>query len=193
MSEEKRRVNIIKQGKKYLGEILIPSDMYRTTDYFNRPAMMRHRDNKGTLDSYIQLHDVEIIIDDKIVLKRQTVVNIRVIDIIFYWDELDNLGIPVEQKRATAMMENIGRPELNRVNVITPMYGSQFYEISGAFYGKFKRAMLKNFLSLTNATVDHFFKKPETDKWNKKPIALSYGFIALNMNFVDSYSLKFDE
>jgi len=155
MSDEKRRISIIKQGKKYLGGISIPSDMYRTTDYFNRPGMMRHRDNQGTLDSYIQLYDVEMIVDDNIVLKRQ--------------------------------------PELNRANMITPMYGSQFYEISGAFYGRFKRAMVKNFLSLTNATIDHFFKKPETDKWNKKPIALPYDFVALNMSFVDSYSLKTEE
>jgi hypothetical protein len=77
--------------------------------------------------------------------------------------------------------------------MITPMYGSQFYEISGAFYGRFKRAMVKNFLSLTNATVDHFFKKSETDKWSKKPIALPHGFVALNMSFVDSYSLKIEE
>ena len=193
MSDEKRKICIIKQGKKYLGGISIPSDMYRTTDYFNRPGMMRHRDNQGTLDSYIQLYDVEVIVDSNIVLKRQDVINIRVTDIIFYWDEIDNLGTPVEQKRAKAMMENIGQPELNRANMITPMYGSQFYEISGAFYGRFKRAMVKNFLSLTNATVDHFFKKSETEKWSKKPIALPHGFVALNMSFVDSYSLKIEE
>ena len=193
MSDEKRKICIIKQGKKYLGGISIPSDMYRTTDYFNRPGMMRHRDNQGTLDSFIQLYDVEMIIDDKIVLKRQDIANIRVVDIILYWDEIDNLGIPAEQKRAKTMMENMGRSELNRVTVVTPMYGSQFYEVSGAFYGKFKRAMVKNFLSLTHATVDHFFKNPETDKWNKKSVTLPHAFVALNMSFVDSYSLKFDE
>jgi hypothetical protein len=193
MPDDKRKICIIKQGKKYLGGISIPSDMYRTTDYFNRPGMMKHRDNQGTLDSFIQLYDVEMIIDDKIVLKRQDVANIRVIDIILYWDEIDNLGTPVEQKRAKTMMENIGRPELNRVTVVTPMYGSQFYEVSGAFYGRFKRAMVNNFLSLTNATVDYFFKKPETDKWNKKSVTLPHGFVALNMSFVDSYSLLFEE
>jgi hypothetical protein len=154
---------------------------------------MRHRDNQGTLDSFIQLYDVEMIIDDKIVLKRQDVANVRVIDIMFYWDEIDNLGTPVEQKRAKTMMKSMGRSELNRVTVVTPMYGNQFYEVSGVFYGRFKRAMVNNFLSLTNATVDHFFKKPETDKWNKKSVTLPYGFVALNMSFVDSYSLKFDE
>ncbi len=193
MSDEKRKICIIKQGKKYLGGISIPSDMYRTTDYFNRPGMTRQLDNQGTLDSYIQLYDVKVIIDDKIVLTKQDVINTRVTDIIFYWDEIDNLGTPVEQKRAKAMMENIGRPELNRVNVITPIYGSQFYEISGAYYGRFKRAVVKNFLSLTNATIDHFVKNPEANKWSKKPITLPYDFVALNMNFVDSYSLKFDE
>jgi len=155
--------------------------------------MMKHRDNQGTLDSYIQLYDVEMIIDDNIVLKRQKVANLRVIDIIFYWDEIDNLGIPVEQKRAKTMMDNMGRSELNRVTVVTPMYGNQFYEVSGAFYGRFKRAMVNNFLSLTDAIVDHFFKKTETDKWNKKSVALPYGFVALNMSFVDSYSLLFEE
>jgi hypothetical protein len=193
MSDEKRKINIIKQGKKYLGELPIPSDKYRTTDFFNRPSILRHRADQGTLDSYIPLYDAEVTIDDNFALKRQNVINIRIIDIIFYWDELENVGTPAEQKKAKAMMDNAGQPELNRINVITPMYGDQFYEISGNFFGYFKRAMTKNFLSLTNATIDHFFKTTETGKWNKKPIALPYGFAALNMNFVDSYSLESDE
>jgi hypothetical protein len=193
MSDEKRKINIIKQGKKYLGELPIPSDKYRTTDFFNRPSILRHRADQGTLDSYIQLYDAEVTIDDNFALKRQNVINIRIIDIIFYWDELENVGTPAKQKKAKAMMDNAGQPELNRINVITPMYGDQFYEISGNFFGYFKRAMAKNFLSLTNATIDHFSKTAETGKWNKKPIALPYGFVALNMNFVDSYSLEIDE
>jgi hypothetical protein len=193
MSDEKRKINVTKQGKKYLGMISIPSDMYRTTDYFNRPSMMRHRDNQGTLDSFIQLYDADILIGDNIVLKRQDVVNVRVIDIVFYWDEIDNLGMPAEQKRAKAMMEQMGRAELNRVTVTTPMHGSQFYEISGTFYGKFKRAMVKNFLALTNAAVEHFFKSPESGKWSKRSVSLPHDFVALNMNFVDSYSLKYEE
>jgi hypothetical protein len=193
MADKKRKINIIKQGKKYFGELPIPSDNFRTSDYFNRPSILRHQADKGTLEGYSQLYDAEVTIDDNFALKKKNIVNIRIIDIIFFWDELENVGIPAKQKKAKAMMENAGRSEFNRINLITSMYGDQFYEISGDFFGYFRRVMATNFLSLTNATIDHFFKTIETGKWNKKPIALPYGFVAFNINFVDSYSLAFDE
>jgi hypothetical protein len=193
MADNKRKIGIMKQGKKYVGSVIIPSDAFRTIDYFNRPALMRHRDNLTTLDNYIQMHDVAMIIDGKVILKKQGAMNILVTDIIFYWDDLENIGDSSEQKRARTLMDNTGRTDLNSANIITPMFDNQFFQITGTFHGNFKSAMMHNFLALTNTSVNQIYIKPETGKWCKKPIDLPHGFLALNMNHIDSYSLKDDE
>ncbi len=193
MTNNQRRFTIIKQGIKYDGSVIIPTNVYRTTDYFNRPALMRHRDNQTTLDNYIQMFDVALVIDGKVILKKQGAMNILVTNIIIYWDDLDKPGDSTEQKRARTLMENIGRTDLNTVNIITPMFDNQFYQIMGSFHGNFKKAMIHNFLALTNTSVNQIYIKPETGEWNKKPIDLPHGFLALNVNYIDSYSLKHDE
>ena len=50
-----------------VGELPIPSDNYRTSDYFNRPSILRHRADQGTLESYAQLYDAEVTIDDDLI------------------------------------------------------------------------------------------------------------------------------
>ncbi len=193
MAEEKRKINIVKPGKHYVGHIAIPSAMFRTLDYFNRPHMMRRIDNQTTLDNYIQIHDVEIAIDGKWPHARLGIANVRVFDIIFFWDELEDSGNESERKRAASYSADSGRAELNRATILTPMYDSQFYEIAGDYFGRFKRALSQNFIALNNATVDQTHLEPDSGQWAKKSISLPHGFVAVNMNYVDSYFLKFEE
>jgi hypothetical protein len=78
-----RTVTILKKGEQYIGNIDVPSDDYRTSDYFNRPKLMNNTSYHPSFDNYIELSDVKIHLDEKSIIRKERL-NLLVADILFH-------------------------------------------------------------------------------------------------------------
>ncbi|MBW1646049.1 MAG: hypothetical protein JRJ56_06960 [Deltaproteobacteria bacterium] len=188
MNTLQRKITIHKPGKQYTGHIAVPAEAYRTSDYFNRPALMKHPHGQSTADNYIHLQDVRITVDSRLTMTLETI-NIRVEDIIFFWDELKNAGTVADQLRAEKLRYKAGQQEMNRISIVTPILNGRFYTVAGTFSGLFRKAIQANFLALFEATIT-VFQPQNGGEWSKSPLPTPNRFVGFNLNYMESFFLK---
>lgn len=175
-------------GKKYSGSIDVPSESMRTTDLLNSSAIFWRNPNDKCFDNAILLHDVKLVLDETAVYKKINKMQLKTSEIIFFYDDLGQVGDMQEKTRAGAMREKAGE-ELKSVNIITPIIANSFYDIHGKFYGLFKKKSQDKFIPLFDASIVEIQKNQE--KWAKKTIPLAFGFLGMSSRYIEA--LSFDE
>jgi hypothetical protein len=70
------------------------------------------------------------------------------------------------------------------VTIITRCVAHSFYDISGKFYGLFKKKFNDKFIPLTEAKMVEIYKKQ--DKLFKKEINLPHKFICVSTDYIES-------
>lgn len=176
-------------GKKYMGSIDIPTTSMRTTDLLNSSAIFWRNPNDKCFDSAILMYDAKLVLDENAVYKRFPKIQIRTSEIIFFYDDLIEAGDVAEKTRAVSMREK-SREEMKTVNIITPVIANSFYDISGKFYGLFKKKSHDKFIPLIDASILEIQKNQ--DKWAKKNIKLAHGFLGISSRYIEALTFEED-
>lgn len=188
MDAQQRKVAVITSlGKKYSGMVDVPNANFRTTDLFNSSNIFWKNPNLKCYDNAIFMSDVKLHLDDATVYKTFDSMQIKLSEIIYFYDESEGLGDAVEKKRATTMAQQ-SKETGQMVDIITRQVANSFYEISGLFFGLFKKKSKDNFIALTQAKIVEVCR--EQGQWAPKEITLPHNFICVSNSQIESVTLK---
>ncbi len=183
MSEQRKISVLTSLGKKYAGLIDIPNAALRTTDLLNSPNIFWKNPNEKCFDNAILLYDASLTFRDSSIYKRYERIQIRLNEVIYFHDELESISDEQEKQRASAMIERT-KEKMQTVNIITTVVANSFYDITGNFYGLFKKKATDKFFPLTNVKVLEISKKE--NKWFKREIQLPHRFIGVGNVHIES-------
>jgi len=79
------------------------------------------------------------------------------------------------------------RENAQMVNIITRDVSNSFYDISGSFYGLFKKKSKDKFIPLTQVKMVEICRRQE--KWIKKEIKLPHSFICVSNLHIESVTI----
>ena len=74
------------------------------------------------------------------------------------------------------------------VNIITKQVANSFYDITGRFFGLFKKKSNDNFIPLTQANIVEIYRNQ--DKWVRKKVEIPHNFICVGNNQIESVTIK---
>lgn len=74
------------------------------------------------------------------------------------------------------------------VTIITKVVASSFYDITGIFYGLFRKKSRDRFISLTQAKISEIHNR--SGKWTKRKIPLPHNFIGINNQNIESVTIS---
>jgi hypothetical protein len=188
MDTKQRKLAIITSlGKKYTGMVDVPNETFRTTDLLNSSNIFWKSPNLKCYDNAIFMSDVRLFLDDTVVYKKFDSIQIKLSDIIYFYDDIKEIGDEMEKKRASTMVRQTNE-EVQTVNIITQQVANSFYDINGIFFGLFKKKSNDNFIPLTQANIVEIYKKQ--DKWVQKKVKLPHNFICVSNNHIESVTFK---
>ena len=188
MTPVQRKLAIItSMGKKYSGMLDVPNESFRTTDLLNSSNIYWRNPNEKCYDNAIMMHDVDLYIDKTSVYKRYKKIQIKVPEIVYFYDEFERLGDEMEKKRAVTIAQGV-KEQAQQVHIITTMVANSFYDISGLFFGLFRKKSLNNFVPLNQVTMREIYQRDGT--WKKKELTIPYGFIGVSNNHIESITLE---
>ena len=170
-------------GKKYSGMVDVPSESFRTTDLLNSSNVFWRNQNEKCYDNAILMYDARLFIDETTIYKKYEKIQIKLSEIFYFYDEMEMIGDDMEKKRASTMAQSI-QEQAQRAHIITKMVANSFYDISGMFFGLFRKKSKDNFVPLTEVTMGEIFKKD--DKWTKKEFKFPHGFIGVSNKHIEA-------
>jgi len=173
-------------GKKYSGMIDIPNETLRTTDILNSANLFWRNPNEKCYDNAILMYNVKLNVDDAAVYKRFDKIQIKLSEIYYFYDNFPDIGNEREKKWASTMIKDT-QEKAQIVNIITREVASSFYDISGTFYGLFKKKSKDKFIPLTQVKIVEICKRQE--KWIKKEIKLPNSFICVSNQHIESVTI----
>lgn len=174
-------------GKKYSGMVDVPGEAFRTTDLLNSSNIFWKNPNLKCYDNAIFMSDAQLFLDDRSMYKKFDSIQIKISDIIYCYDDIEEIGDEMEKKRATTMVRQTN-DEAQTVNIITAQVANSFYDITGRFFGLFKKKSRENFISLTEARIVEIYKNQ--DKWMQKKVKLPHDFICVGNNHIESVTFR---
>lgn len=187
MASYQRGLNVITSlGRRYSGKIDVPSETFRTTDMLNSSNIYWRNPNEKCYENALMMFDVTLYVEDLIVYKRFEKIQLKISEIIYFYDELENVGDEGEKKRASFMVKQ-SNESTQQVNILSRTVAASFYDITGEFYGLFKKKSRDKFFPLTQANIIEIYKKE--GKWTKKKIDLPHKFIGVNNAHVESVTI----
>lgn len=187
MGDLQRAVTIITPGKMYSGFIDIPNEALRTVDIFNSANVYWKDAAEKSFEDALLLHDATVILEGNTRLCKLSRVQVRLVDVVCFFDGLETTGDHREKIRAATLKSRTGE-ETSSVNIITHCRGGVFYYITGLFYGLFKSKSKQRYIPLTQSTVTAVLRVG--DGWQKKKIALPGSFVGVSTQHIESCSFK---
>ncbi len=185
---QQRKVSVVTtMGKTYSGMIDVPNEHLRTTDLLNSSNLFWKDPNEKCLEETILLSEAQLLLDGNAVYKKFNKVQIKIPEIIFFYDDYESIGSEIEKNRAHQLKEKTGE-QSQIVNIITPLIANSFYDVSGTFYGHFKKKTNDKFIPLIDATIVEIHKT--NGKWQKKGVPLPCKFLGISSNKIESLSLN---
>jgi hypothetical protein len=174
-------------GKKYNGMIDIPNKTLRTTDLLNSANLFWRNPNEKCYDNAILMYNVKLFVDDAAVYKKFDKIQIKISEIFYFFDNFQDIGDEREKKMASTMIKDT-REKAQTVNIITRDVANSFYDISGIFYGLFKKKSKDKFIPLTQVKMVEICRRQE--KWIKKEIKLPHRFICVSNQHIESVTMS---
>jgi hypothetical protein len=188
MDANQRKLAIVTSlGKKYSGMVDVPGENFRTTDLLNSANIFWKSPNLKCYDNAIFMSDVRLFLDDKAMYKKFDFIQVKLSDIIYFYDDIEGIGDKMEKKRASTMVRQTDE-DVQTVNMITKQVANSFYDITGKFFGLFKKKSRDNFIPLTQANIVEIYRKQ--DKWVQKKVKLPHNFICVSNNHIESVNFK---
>lgn len=188
MSVAQRKIGVVTtMGKTYSGMIDVPNEHLRTTDLLNSANLFWKDPNEKCLEEAILLYEAKLLLDGSAVYKKFAKIQIKIPEIIFFYDDFQSIGSAIEKNRAQLIKEKTGEKS-QIVDIITPIIANSFYDVTGTFYGHFKKKTNDRFIPLIDATVIEIHKTNE--KWQKKAISLPYKFLGISSKHIESLCMN---
>ena len=188
MNANLRKIVIVTSfGKRYRGVIDIPNDSFRTSDLFNAANLYWKNANEKCFNDAILMYDADLFLDEIGVYKSFKKLQIKIPEIIFFCDDLETIGNDVEKSRASAMRDK-AQEAAQTVDIITPLIANSFYEITGEFYGLFKKKSNDKFISLSEAVIFEISKAQ--GQMVKKEIKLPHSFLGVSTRYIESLCIE---
>lgn len=187
MANNQRAVTIFTPGKTYTGRIDIPNESLRTIDIFNSNNIYWKDPAEKSFDDALLLNDATVVLEGNTRLCKLSRVQVRLVDVLFFFDALEDSGDRLEKIRAATLKTRSGE-ETSTVNIITHTQGDAFYYITGIFYGLFKSKSKQRYIPLTQPSITSVLRVAEG--WQKKKISLPGSFVGVSTNHIEACSFK---
>jgi len=183
MDINQRMVTIFTPGKIYSGYIDIANESQRTIDIFNSANVYWKDPNERSFDDSLLLRNASIVLEGNFKIREFSKLQIKISDILFFYDSLESLGNILEQKRAAHL--NVKTKEsASLAHMITHTIGDAFFYITGTFYGLFKSKSKHRFIPITDANVVEIIRCGE--RWQKKQIPIEGGFVGISTHHIEA-------
>jgi hypothetical protein len=183
MDSNQRKITFYTPDKAYVGYMDIANKSLRTTDIFNSSNVYWKDPAEKSFDDALLLRDVSIILEGNVKLGGFDKLQVKLSDVLFFHDSLENLGDSMEKKRA-AHLKFKTQESVSLAHIITHTHGSAFLYITGMFYGLFKSKSKSRFIPITEAHVVQVIRSNE--KWQKKTIPITGGFVGINTQHIEA-------
>jgi hypothetical protein len=183
MELEQRKITVFTPGKKYSGYIDISNDSLRTTDLLNSSVLFWRDPGEKCFENALMMHDVTISIDEIKEFKKLDKVQIRLAEVIFFYDDFKELGNEKEKIRASVLKEKT-KEVTSVINIITKVRVNSFFDIRGNFHGLFKAKSQQRYVPLSNAMIEEIIRRE--GKWVKKSLVLPNNFIGVSTSYIES-------
>ena len=187
MGDIQRAVTIFTPGKTYEGFIDIPNESLRTIDVFNSNSIYWKDPAEKSFEDALLINDASVILEGNTRLTKLSRVQVRLVDVMFFFDSLADSGDRLEKIRAATLKTRTGE-ETSSVNIITHLRGDAFYYISGIFYGLFKSKSKQRYIPLTQPSITAVLRV--AGGWQKKKIALPGSFVGVSTSHIEACSFK---
>lgn len=187
MESNRRTITIYTPDKVYSGQIDIPVESLRTIDIFNSANIYWKDPAEKSFDDALLMHDVSIILEGNTRLCVLSKVQVRISDVLFFYDSLNVSGDDREKTRAATLKSRTGEG-ISTAHLITHTRGGAFYCITGQFHGLFKSKSKQRYIALTQPTVTAVLRVG--DGWQKKKIGVGNSFVGVSTNHIEACSFR---
>lgn len=187
MEISQKKITIYTPGKIYSGYMDIANQSLRTIDIFNSSNIFWKNPAERSFDDALLLHDATVHLEGNTKMGQYAKLQIKLQDIIFFYDSLENVGDSIEKKRA-ASLKGKTKESTALANIITLTQGHGFFHITGMFYGLFKSKSKSRFIPLTQANVVYVTRGNE--RWQKKVIKIEGGFVGISTRHIEACTLS---
>jgi hypothetical protein len=161
----------------------IGNQSLRTIDILNSSNIYWKNPAERSFDDALLLYNATILLEGNTKMGEYAKLQIKLQDIIFFYDSLENVGDSIEKKRAAHL--NVKTKESTDLShIITLTQGHGFFYITGMFYGLFKSKSNSRFIPLTQANVVHVTRGNE--RWQKKVIKIEGGFVGISTRHIEA-------
>lgn len=183
MAEQRQVVVVTSLGKKFTGKIDVPNMTLRTTDLLNSGSIYWKDPSEKCFENAILLHDVQLTIDDSAVCVKFDKIQVKLSEVIYFYDDSKSISDEKEKMRAEAMIQKT-KEHQQTINIITTEISQSFYHMTGFFYGLFKKKSNDKFIPLTGVKLIEIYKKD--GKWFQKEVGLPHKFIGISTRHIEA-------
>ena len=183
MNISQRKITFYTPYKIYSGYIDIANESLRTIDIFNSSNLYWKDPTERSFDDALLLQQATIILEGNTKLGDYAKLQVKISDVIFFYDSLEGMGDSMEKKRAANLMSKT-KENTSLVHIITHTRGGTFFYITGMFYGLFKSKSNHRFIPITQANVVEIIRN--NDKWQKKSIPVEGGFVGISTKHIEA-------
>lgn len=183
MEINRRKITIYTPHKVYRGDIDIANESLRTIDIFNSANFYWKDPTEKSFNDALLINNASIFLAGNIKLGEFVKLQVKLADIIFFHDSLENFGDGMEKKRAAFLMQKT-KENASQVHIITHTRGETFFYISGTFYGLFKSKSNYRYIPITQVSVVEVIRS--NDKWQKKTIPIEGGFVGVSTEHIEA-------
>ncbi len=187
MAEQRKVAIVTSLGRKYSGFIDIPNAALRTTDLFNSSNIFWRDPSEKSFNDAIQMCNASLTVDESTVYRKFEKIQVKLGEIFYFYDDFESIGDSAEKKRATTITQKT-QEKLQRVNVLTKVIATSFYDIQGNFYGLFKKKSNDKFIPLTDVQIMRIYSKD--GKWFKKEVVLPHHFICISTSHIEAATIS---
>lgn len=178
-----RKISLYTPNKIYSGYMDIKAENIRTIDLMNSSNLYWKDPGEKSFSDSIMLSQASITIEGNKVIGTFPTLQLRLSDIIFFTDLLEQSGDDTEKARATTLSHKT-QENASMVRILTRMRGDSFYLITGIFLGLFKSKSQQRYLPVTQPQVNEIIRSG--DQWTNKRIAIHNNFIGLAVNQIEA-------
>ena len=183
MAEERKIVMVTSMGKKFRGVVDIPNTSLRTTDLLNSGSIYWRDPGEKCFENAVLIHNVQLILDETSVYSTYDKLQVKLSEVIYFYDDLETIGDEKEKMRASTMVRKT-KEEAQRVTIVTTEVSNSFYTVSGMFFGLFKKKSIDKFIPLTDVAITEIYKKE--GKWFQRQIELPHKFICISTRHIEA-------
>lgn len=187
MSDQRKVVVVTSMGKKFLGKVDIPNASLRTTDLFNSGSIFWKDPSEKLFENAVLMHDVVLSIDDAAVTVKFDRIQVKLSEIILFYDDMEAITDEKEKMRAATMVQKT-QEKVQVINIITTEVANSFYNLTGSFYGLFKKKSNDKFIPLTEVKLVEIYKKD--GKWFQKEVDLPHKFIGVSTRHIEAVRIR---